>query len=149
MLSFLAEKNQFSIVLLGPLFKLPELPIQHENVFYLGKKDYNDLPTYLQHFDLCIIPFSKTKLTSACNPIKMYEYLSAGKPVITTDLEECRVETVKVSKTPDEFYFNLMDCLNHDCPEEAEKRMLFAQKNSWEGRVKYISSVIEQELTKY
>lgn len=148
LLTFLAEKNKFSIVLLGPLFKLSRLPINHEKIFYLGEKNYEDLPRYLQNFDACIIPFLENRLTSACNPIKMYEYLSAGKPVITTNLQECKVETVKSAKDYHEFYLNLMDCLNENYSEDIEKRILFAQDNSWESRVRYIRSVIEPELRK-
>lgn len=146
LINFLAEKNKFSIVLIGPFFKMVSLPVKHDNLYYLGQKDYTVLPAYLQQFDACIIPFLKNKLTSACNPIKMYEYLSAGKPVITTNLEECRVETVKHSNTYQEFYDNIIDCLNNDNTVDIEKRKLFAKENSWETRVRYIRSVIEPKL---
>nr|WP_243158164.1 glycosyltransferase [Aminipila terrae] len=145
-MKFLAEKNQFSIVIIGPLFKLREFPVKRENLFYLGEKDYGVLPDYLQCFDVCIIPFLKNKLTSACNPIKMYEYLSAGKPVITTDLEECRIETIKTSKTYQEFYDNITLCLNNDDAIQREKRIHFARQNSWMQRVRSIRSVIEPRL---
>ncbi|QHI73942.1 glycosyltransferase [Aminipila terrae] len=146
LIKFLAEKNQFSIVIIGPLFKLREFPVKRENLFYLGEKDYGVLPDYLQCFDVCIIPFLKNKLTSACNPIKMYEYLSAGKPVITTDLEECRIETIKTSKTYQEFYDNITLCLNNDDAIQREKRIHFARQNSWMQRVRSIRSVIEPRL---
>src|SRR6185503_11625692 len=60
------------------------------NVFFLGEKPYELLPAYLEYFDTCIIPFKKIKLTQATNPVKLFEFLSAGKSVVATDLDELR-----------------------------------------------------------
>lgn len=147
LIGYLARKNEFSIVLIGPLFNISENPISLKNVFFLGKKEYENLPNYLQSFDVCIIPFLKSILTDACNPVKMYEYLSAGKPVVSTDLGECRIEVVKYSKTYQEFYNNIVDSLKDSDAENIESRMAFAKENSWESRVKYIRSIIEPMLS--
>src|SRR5206468_2351160 len=60
------------------------------NVHLTEEKPYTVLPDYLHAFDVCIIPFKKTPLTDATNPVKMFEFLSAGKPVVATDLAELR-----------------------------------------------------------
>ncbi|MCQ3825395.1 glycosyltransferase, partial [Streptococcus agalactiae] len=53
-----------------------------------GEVPYATLPYYLHGFDVCIVPFHITALTLATNPVKVYEYLSAGKPVVSVDLPE-------------------------------------------------------------
>jgi len=61
---------------------------KHYNVKLFGEKPYPELPRWLADFDVCLIPFKVNQLTLATNPVKVYEYLSAGKPVVSTDLPE-------------------------------------------------------------
>jgi glycosyltransferase involved in cell wall biosynthesis len=70
-----------SLVDLSPLERLP-------NVKLLGRKPYESLPSYLKGFDVGIIPFKLNELTRNVNPIKLREYLSAGLPVVSTDMFE-------------------------------------------------------------
>lgn len=76
------------IVLIGaarvPTDSLTAIP----NVHLLGRKPFAELPAYLAHFDVALIPFKLNELTRAVNPIKLREYLSAGVPVVTTALPE-------------------------------------------------------------
>ena len=60
------------------------------NVHFYGEKPYAELPQWLAGFDVCLIPFKVTPLTLATNPVKVYEYLSAGKPVVSTALPELK-----------------------------------------------------------
>lgn len=55
------------------------------NVYYLGDKHYDDLPAYLAHFDICLIPY-RPEVSRMMDPLKLYEYLAAGKPVVSTRL---------------------------------------------------------------
>lgn len=57
----------------------------YPNVHYLGDKHYEDLPNYLAYFDVCIIPYNIERQHGG-DPIKFYEYLAAGKPVVTTNI---------------------------------------------------------------
>lgn len=141
-----SASGRFSLVFIGPLFRLKKLPVVSSNVYFLGRKDYNTLPAYLSLFDVCMIPFQKSRMTDACNPIKMYEYLSAGKPVVTTDLEECRIDVVNHAKTYEEFYNHIMNSLGPPNAVEERRRTEFAKKNSWESRAKYMRTIIEPML---
>ena len=58
------------------------------NVKLLGERPYAELPAYLQQFDAAIIPFKMTELTQSTNPVKLYEYLSAGVPVVASPMPE-------------------------------------------------------------
>jgi glycosyltransferase involved in cell wall biosynthesis len=146
LIEFIAAAGKFAIVFVGPLFGLNRIPVVSEHIYFLGRKDYDALPSYLSCFDVCLIPFKKNKLTSACSPVKMYEYLSMGKPVVTTDLEECRIDVVKCSRSYQEFYKNIVDSLGAQSHDAVQSRMSFAKKNSWENKVACIRSAIEPML---
>ena len=60
------------------------------NVVLTGEVPYDRLPYYLHAFDLAMLPFKVMPLTLATNPVKVYEYLGAGKPVVSVDLPEMR-----------------------------------------------------------
>lgn len=64
--------------------RLADLP----NVEFTGEVPYDRLPYYLHAFDVCLLPFQVIPLTLATNPVKVYEYLAAGKPVVCVDLPE-------------------------------------------------------------
>lgn len=60
-----------------------------DNIKLLGEKPYKELPKYLADFDVCLIPFdTSTDLIKATNPVKFYEYLSAGKKIVATEIPE-------------------------------------------------------------
>ena len=61
-----------------------------DNVQFTGEVPYTTLPFYLAGFDVCMLPFQVIPLTLATNPVKIYEYLSAGKEVVSIALPEIR-----------------------------------------------------------
>jgi glycosyltransferase involved in cell wall biosynthesis len=78
------------------------------NVHLLGEKPYSYLPQYLHHFDAAIIPFKVNELIRSTNPIKVYEYLAGGKPVVATEIPEIQhMPFVYVSKGTEEFIRHL------------------------------------------
>lgn len=62
--------------------------IARPNIRWLGQKPFSQLPAYAAAFDAALVPFTRNELTAAVNPIKLLEYLSAGVPVVATDLPE-------------------------------------------------------------
>ena len=114
---------------LSPLDGLP-------NVQLLGEQPYERLPIFLHQFDAAIIPFTATPLTHATNPVKLFEYLSAGKPVVATDLEELRqyAEFVRLAASPDEWLSQLEAALDENTPFHIAARQDFARRNTWEQR---------------
>ena len=83
------------IVLIGPTQinvreQLESLIKNHSNIQVLPHRPQIELVPFLKRFDVCLIPFIKNDVTDAVSPVKLFEYFSAGKPVVTTDLHECR-----------------------------------------------------------
>lgn len=78
---------------------------QLSNIELFGEVEYAEIGGYISRFDICIIPFRLTELTKATNPVKVYEYLSAGKPVVSTPLPEVVAigDIVLTADTPELF----------------------------------------------
>ena len=76
-----------TLVLVGGLNTDPA-PLAHPRIRLLGRRDYADMPAYVQAFDACLVPFARTRLTAGVNPIKLREYLAAGRPTVATELPE-------------------------------------------------------------
>lgn len=114
------------------------------NVHLLGERPYATLPAYLHAFDVCLIPFVKTRLTDATNPVKLFEYLSAGKPVVASNLDEIRHydEYLKIASTPGEWLDAIKASLASVDLAAAEQRIAFARQNSWEERVQTIDTLM-------
>jgi GT2 family glycosyltransferase/ADP-heptose:LPS heptosyltransferase/glycosyltransferase involved in cell wall biosynthesis len=106
---------------------------KYPNIFLLGEKAHDQLPHYLSHFDVALVPFKVIPVTEATSPVKVYEYLFGGKPVVSTDLPEVRgLPYVFCVKTEEEFFQKV---------DEVSQKMLdpvgldrFRALNSWDSR---------------
>lgn len=136
-----AARPQWSFALVGSTLYADLMPLQNlPNVHLLGEKAYADLPPYLHAFDVAIIPFKKTPLTDATNPVKLFEYLSAGKPVVASDLDELRyyAEYARLASSAAEWLAALEAALQDNAPARIQARLEFAARNTWEARVQEI-----------
>ena len=115
------------------------------NVFFFGEKPYELLPGYLQYFDTCIIPFKKTPLTEATNPVKLFEFLSAGKSVVATDLDEMRYyqEYVRLASSLQDWLKAIEFALDDYLPAKIKRRVQFASQNTWDERILLIEDAIQ------
>ncbi|ERK52108.1 glycosyltransferase [Leptotrichia sp. oral taxon 879] len=116
---------------------------RYSNVSFLGEKKYEDLPNYLMNYDVCLIPFKDDiDLIKATNPVKFYEYLSAGKKVVATDIPELRPyegNLVKLAKNKEEFLKFVNELIEKvDTEYEIKERIEFAKQNDWSDRAKNI-----------
>jgi glycosyltransferase involved in cell wall biosynthesis len=136
-----------AFVLIGPddlaRTKLPEL----SNLHILGQREYKDIPKYLFHADVGLIPFSVKKYPQMINhvhPLKLYEYMACGLPVVTTSWEELeKINSPAIlSNSPDEFVNNIAWAVTHH--ENSEERINFAKQADWMKRVS--SLVLELDL---
>lgn len=107
------------------------------NVRLTGEVPYAQLPYWLHGFDLCLLPFQVIPLTLATNPVKIYEYLAAGKAVVAVDLPEMAQfkGLIEVASDSEGFVAAVKRVL--DSSEQcqlAEIRQTFAAGQTWEHR---------------
>ena len=142
----------WSIVLIGPVQTDASAIKGLKNVFFLDKKDFSALPSYISEFDVGIIPYKKSGYTETVYPTKMNEYHAMGKPVVSTGLPEVlkfnasNGNLVFIGSTPEEFtnaIAKVIEAKGRGCVRE---RIEAARKNSWDVRIKNMSDLIEHTL---
>lgn len=143
------RRPSYSFVLLGGIFdvdvsELEALP----NVRLLGQQPYETMPQYLYHFDACLIPFKLNAITHATDPVKMYEYLSAGKPVVSVALSEIRPfeEYLYIARDREDFIAKLDEAVAEDNEELKARRREFARRNSWQERYETIITALSETV---
>lgn len=143
----LKKFTDISVVLIGPIFPEQRIEIyrlkkSYTNFYAFGKKSYILLPNFIRAFDACIIPFKINELTRGVNPNKLYEYLAAGKPVISTALPEVKKYdgTVYVAENYEAFLSHINKAL--DSTPDLEKFFKIADENTWEEKAKEIVNLI-------
>lgn len=108
------------------------------NVVFAGPKNLRELPAYLQYFDCCIIPYKVNKLTASIYPLKINEYLAAGKPVVSTHFSEDIFsfrDHAFIAETHDQFIRMIDIAIDEDNVNKKAARMEAVNANSWEKRV--------------
>jgi len=151
LINYISRMNRdLNFVIIGPYYGDFKNIVKRENIYYLGRKDYTRLPAYLQYFDVCILPFRITPMTEACNPVKMYEYLSAGKPVVSTSLPEVSgIKEIYTGNNQKEFNQKIKQALSERFDlNKINERIKFARKNSWKQRAIKAADIIEKNLRK-
>jgi glycosyltransferase involved in cell wall biosynthesis len=133
-------------VVVGPLIEssvdLSRLK-KRSNVHFLGARPRTSLPSYLKGFDVCTIPYICSAHTESIFPLKLFEYLAAGRPVVATPLPELLPyrDYVRIAATPQEFETHVSELL-HTRPQPAPRE--FLEQNSWDARVEVLSSLLTE-----
>ena len=138
---------EYTVLLVGPVNYAKQKLETQPNIVMVGTKPYESLPSYLSNIDVCLIPFKINNITLASNPIKMYEYLAAGKPVISTALPEVisnASDVVYIGTDEQDFLRKVEAAIKENSNEATQGRVEFARKNSWENRVEVINQLLNE-----
>ncbi len=137
-----------SVVLIGKIAVDAERKVKIlddvENVHFLGRKPYQDLPAYCKGFDAALNPFAISELTLAANPLKVREYLAAGLPVISTDIPEVAIlGNCRIGKNHDDFIRQIEEALKNPGPQKVISDTV--ENESWEARVDELREIIKTQ----
>lgn len=139
----IAETGQYELLLIGyehdkelrdsGILNLPK-------VHFLGSKSYFNLSQYAQYYSIGILPFKRYVLTESVSPVKLFEYMAASKPIVTTDLLECfKYKSCFVSSSHEEFLNNIKNAIS--VMDDAKYLAILrkeAMDNSWEHKAKSV-----------
>ncbi|MES3018339.1 MAG: glycosyltransferase [Bacteroidota bacterium] len=149
-----AEQNlDKSFVFVGPKNEdyIPEWFRSIQNVHLMGPVTYDETPSVLKGFDVAIIPFTKDEVSASIFPLKLFEYLASGKPVVATDfnpdLREFTGNTVTFCDGAFAFSKALNEALINDNDDKRLNRLEISRKNTWETRAADIEKLIEMHLS--
>ena len=149
LLSLARARRDWAIALVGPVgLGDPHTDVgalaAEPNVHLLGKRDYAQLPEVLRGADAGLIPYVRSALTNSIFPMKVYEYLAAGLPVISTPLPALAgVSAVATATDAEGFRAALEHELSADSPERRAQRSRDAEAHSWDARLAEIAAALE------
>jgi glycosyltransferase involved in cell wall biosynthesis len=142
------QRPDWSFVLIGPrstdLSPVEGLP----NVDVPGPRPYGEVPSYLAAFDVAIVPFVQDEVTRNADPIKVYEYLAAGVPVVATRLQalERLSHVVRLAGSPQGFLTELDAAVAEGRETRAVERRAEAQKHTWAARFDEFERLVLEAL---
>ncbi len=120
-----------------------------QNIFWLGRKAYSEVPLYINAFDVCWIPFSSGRITENTNPIKLFEYFALGKPVVTTRMPEAeryhQSGLVYVGNTVDSMVTAVLSALEERDEDKRSHRLKVANEHSWDALVEKMELTVAGE----
>lgn len=107
----IAETDKYSVVLFGIKYdeSFDENLKDEENIYFLGARDYKVLKNYAKKCDILTIPFKINNITRATSPVKVFEYMALNKPIVTTDMNECRKYKSILIGTDHESFIDMLD----------------------------------------
>lgn len=142
----IAATNRYSVVLFGIKYdeSFDENLNGEENIYFLGPRDYRVLKNYAKKCDILTIPFQINDITRATSPVKLFEYMALHKPIVTTDMNECRkYESVLRAKDHQDFIAKLDQAMTLRQDEEYIALLdREAQENDWSMKAKAIVDLI-------
>jgi glycosyltransferase involved in cell wall biosynthesis len=143
---------QMSFVFAGPVFNEPEHRARIEgvlklpNVHGLGRKPHEQLPRYLKSFDVCLNPLTVMPFNDRRSPLRLYDYLSTDKPILSTAVSEAftHLPLIEIFKTPEEAVALLQKVTSPDHRVDMEARTNYLQHNTWDARADQLLTLLNQ-----
>jgi glycosyltransferase involved in cell wall biosynthesis len=146
-------RPDWSWVFVGPLQASTEKLEGCRNIYLEGAKPHEELASYLRRFDVCIVPYLRSAYTETVVPVKVNEYLAAGRPVVSTDLptvgefNERHNVLITTRNTSDDFLKGIEQALRlPNDPETIARRREVAALCDWNVQMEAMSTLIEQKL---
>lgn len=142
-------RPEWNIVLVGKsIMDLSSLE-RVRNIHLVGQRHFSEIPHYGKAFDVCIIPFLVNEMTLHANPIKLWEYLAMGKPVVSTNLPEvagvAQPGVVEIGRDHEDFVRRVEECFSAVGPEYVARRQALArERGTWEARMEAIGQRITE-----
>ncbi|MFX0202253.1 MAG: glycosyltransferase [Candidatus Hodarchaeota archaeon] len=141
----LREREDVSLVLVGPVMENSRKLDIHDRVFLIGKKSFREIPYFIKQFDIALIPYIPGR-AQAVYPVKLHEYLIMGKPVISTNINEVMQfsEVVYIANTRHEFIEKITLALNDNDANKERRRIQTALQNTWTNRLRKINRELQR-----
>jgi glycosyltransferase involved in cell wall biosynthesis len=145
------DNPTWSFVFLGPVeWEEGRHRLQrHSNVSFLGRVPFGEVPSYVRAMDVCLLAYRKSPLAEATDPLKLHEYIAAGRPVVATSIREVIRyrerwgDIVRLADTPGEMSFRIASFLNDPPSGLADLQREAARANDWEARVDTLLEWVE------
>ena len=146
----LHQRPNWQFVFVGPAHaNFVERYSTCHNVHILAPVAYQDLPRYMQYFDVAIVPFQDNENTKGNDLLKLHDYLAMGKPVVSTNVGGAGdlKEAIRIAQDPQDFLKNIEEVLvKHRSEDVVAQRKRLALKNSWGARIAELEALVKESL---
>jgi glycosyltransferase involved in cell wall biosynthesis len=144
--------SNMSFVFIGPIIetnsaeraRIERLMLRRQNVFWLGAKPHNQLPAYVNSFDVLLSPLATNEHNNRRSPLRLYEYLGSKKPVVSTAVHEAyqHGELVYICENPVDCakLINRVTAPGHEI--DVKRRMMYIRAQTWESRARRLVECI-------
>jgi beta-glucosidase/6-phospho-beta-glucosidase/beta-galactosidase/glycosyltransferase involved in cell wall biosynthesis len=143
-------RPDWSFAMVGPVVKVdPNLLPHAPNLYWLGSRDYQQLPNYCRAFDVNMMCFAINKATEFINPTKGLEYMATGKPIVGTpvrDVVRQWTDIVRIARTAEEFVKQAEEAMKAGIDDRIRRGIELAKKSSWEGTVDQMQKLIRDAI---
>lgn len=153
LIDYITERlTDYTFLFVGPLYKeyVPAWFFERKNIVYIQPIPYHEVPEMIKAFDVCMIPFKKDEISRNIFPLKLFEYLGMGKPVVATDfnidLAEFSEDLVTYNADAASFLHSIQVALAENNTDLKKRRMEVASRNIWSERADRIMEIIESHL---
>lgn len=144
---------EWYIALVGPVVKIDanSLP-RRANIHYFGPRTYQELPAYVNGWDVCLLPFARNDATRYISPTKTLEYMAAGKMIVSTpiaDVAEPYGEIVYLGSTPVQFVASCEKALAVSAAERAARTGRMREvlgRTSWDATARAMEALISNAI---
>ena len=141
-----------NVIVVGPWTKVerssfPERP----NLFWLGERNYSELPAYAKAMDVCLLPFALNEATEFINPTKALEYMATGRPIVSTAIEDVELQfgdVIRIARSEREFIEYCHRSAAAPDEEATRKGLTLAADNSWEAIVENLETHLVELLNR-
>ena len=142
------NRPEWSILIAGR----QELPLNEHglldlpNVQYLEIIPYQELPKFLKSLDVCLIPHKNTDYCKSMSPLKLFQYLASGRPIVSTRIDglERLKEYLWIGETYEDFVKGIEQALREDTVEQSHHRIEAARRETWDNRVQDMFAVVKK-----
>ena len=126
----------------GELAKMP-------NVILLGQVPYEKIPALCASFDVCLLPWKMSEWVTYCNPLKLFEYMASGRPIVSVPIGEVvekYADIVSLARNKEEYCDAIVWELNNDTAERERRRIETAREHSWDNHIEQLSRIISDAV---
>ena len=123
---------------------------RRDNIHWLGRREYLDLPAYAKGFDVCLMPFALNEATEFINPTKSLEYMASGRMIVSSAVPDVVANfgsVVRVGRSHEEFIQHCRAAVSTPDETTIAQGVAMAAANSWDSIVEELERHIQAVLS--
>lgn len=147
------QRPEWQIVMVGPVVKIaPDTLPRHANIHYFGQQPYEQLPSFVSGWDVCLMPFARNDATQFISPTKVLEYMAAERPIVSTSITDVASpygHIVYLADSADEFVAACDEAFSATVEERDRRSKLMRRvigATSWDLTVRQMWKLIDDQM---